>query len=75
MQFGYVGSGLPVQVKIRRLSISGRARVTLRPLWGRLPVAGALQLGLVRPPELRYDLSLGPMLATLLPLVKTWMDG
>lgn len=66
---------LCLQVTIRQLSIRGGARVTLRPLWGRLPVAGAAQLALVAPPQFEYELSLGPMLAALLPLVKTWMDG
>lgn len=44
-------------------------------VWGRLPLVGAAQIALVQTPAFDYELSLGPMLAALLPLVRTWMDG
>lgn len=55
--------------------MSGSMRVSLRPMLGWLPVVGAAQLALVRTPKFKYELSLGPMLAALLPLVRSWMDG
>ena len=62
-------------MSLSKLSLKGTARLSLRPVWDRLPLFGALQVALVHPPEVGYELSLGPMLAALMPLVKTWLDG
>ncbi|GAB4816080.1 hypothetical protein N2152v2_003126 [Parachlorella kessleri] len=66
---------LRLTVSLSKLSLKGSARMSLRPVWDRLPLFGALQVALVQPPEVGYELSLGPMLAALMPLVKTWLDG
>lgn len=62
-------------VAVKRLSVSGAARVTLRPLLDRLPVVGGVQVSILRPPEVDYEFSFGLIPAALTPLVKSWIDG
>ncbi|PSC71787.1 DNA polymerase kappa [Micractinium conductrix] len=64
-----------VRVSLRDAWVRAGVRVTLRPLLRRLPVVGAVQVGLTRVPEFGYELALSKASAALVPLIREWLDG
>ncbi|KAI3425058.1 hypothetical protein D9Q98_008436 [Chlorella vulgaris] len=65
---------MTLRVSLKDAWLRAGVRVALRPLLRRMPVIGALQVGLTRVPEFGYDLNLSLASAALVPLLKTWID-
>ena len=55
---GAVGYLFSAEVGIADLVISGRLRITLKPLIGALPCFGAMEISLISKPEIDFDLKL-----------------
>ncbi|KAL4433978.1 hypothetical protein ABPG75_000419 [Micractinium tetrahymenae] len=66
---------LRLRVALRDAWVRAGVRVTLRPLLRRLPVVGAIQVGLTRLPEFGYELDLSLASAALVPLLRNWIDA
>jgi hypothetical protein len=70
-----LGNIIVLKVGMEDFNVSGKMRVTMRPLLDRTPVVGAMKFSLVQPPKYHYHLSLYGGDLTLLPGVEAWLDS
>ncbi|PSC76727.1 Extended synaptotagmin-3 [Micractinium conductrix] len=65
---------LTFTVGVEDASLRGSVRLVMRPLLKRVPVVGGVQVSLVRPPELDFDLTLGDSSSLPMePALKSWI--
>ncbi|KAK9815210.1 hypothetical protein WJX72_000038 [[Myrmecia] bisecta] len=63
-----------VKVGMEKLIISGRLRVSLKPLMDEIPIVAAAQISLVEMPKMSFEVTLYGGNVTLLPGLEMWLN-